>query len=883
MLFAHLVAHTHWDREWYHPLVRFRQRLVALIDELLDDPPGPNESFLLDGQAIVVEDYLAVRPEREEELSTLLWNGRLEAGPWYVLADELIPGGEALVRNLLLGRRVLRRFHAESPPVLYCPDSFGHPAALPSIALGFGLPLIILWRGYGSRRFPGGDTFEWRAPDGQRVIAFHLPPNGYEFGSDLPTDASRAQARWLEMRRVFAERSVTNLVLVQNGADHHARQSGQRDAVAALARAASDQGDTLRASSLRIFAEALRQDARRRELPEVTGELRDSYGYTWTLQGTFGTRAAQKRRNAVVERSLARDAEPWAALARLTGAASRLPLLVAAWRSVIQTHPHDTLCGCSIDEVAAAMDRRLDDAVVQGAGIRDDAIADLVGYDPELARTRPDEWRPVALVRNRAARPRGGVAIVELQQFIANVPVGPGSAPKASQHPASPETPRALAGHPLQPLGTRVAYSRVESPRHYPDNDLVAVTRAAVWVDEVPAYGIRALPFGDESQSGENETLPPNVVRTGDRSLDNGIVRVSVDDHGRVVLESLLDGRRIVDLVNFNDLVDRGDLYTPSVHGAASRPSMVAVRITRAGPLLGELRLDWSFATANDVTLGGEPPSEVTARIVLTADSPLVRLHVNGRNRGRDHRLQLVVTTGVRKPDVWADAAFGPVHREPLVVPADDRRMETPPATAPLHRYVSVFGRTHGATLFSDGLAEYESRADGALLVTLLRAVGELSRNDIPERPGHAGWPAPTPRAQSIGRYTARFAVLLHGPRTSDIVDAIERASDDALLPLEGYTLRSALEVPPPIAGAALSGVGLAFSALKESEDGEWIVARCVNLLDEPVDGTWRFGMPVREARYARLDETRLEPLEVGVDGVAFRAGPRAVVTILVR
>ena len=134
-----VVAHTHWDREWYHPAGHFRHRLVALVDELLDDPPPHGESFLLDGQAIALDDYLAVRPERSAELSALLRDRRLEAGPWYVLADELIPGGEALVRNLLAGRDALRALRADSPPVLYCPDAFGHPSALPELAAGFGL------------------------------------------------------------------------------------------------------------------------------------------------------------------------------------------------------------------------------------------------------------------------------------------------------------------------------------------------------------------------------------------------------------------------------------------------------------------------------------------------------------------------------------------------------------------------------------------------------------------------------------------------------------------------------------------------------------------------------------------------------------------------
>src|SRR5687767_15641468 len=103
---VHVVSHTHWDREWYLPFGRFRQRLVALVDELLNAPPE-RSAFLLDGQAVLIEDCLAVRPDRESELRAALGRGALDAGPWYVLADELIPSGEALVRNLFAGRRVV--------------------------------------------------------------------------------------------------------------------------------------------------------------------------------------------------------------------------------------------------------------------------------------------------------------------------------------------------------------------------------------------------------------------------------------------------------------------------------------------------------------------------------------------------------------------------------------------------------------------------------------------------------------------------------------------------------------------------------------------------------------------------------------------------------
>jgi alpha-mannosidase len=146
-----VVPHTHWDREWYLPFEQFRLRLGAVVDGVLDtlesDPSFT--SFTLDGQAIVLEDYAEVRPENEGRLRGLLAAGRLEVGPSYVLPDEILVGGESLVRNLLLGRRVCRRFGVEPSSAAYMPDSFGHPAQLPQILAGFGLHTFLFSRGMG--------------------------------------------------------------------------------------------------------------------------------------------------------------------------------------------------------------------------------------------------------------------------------------------------------------------------------------------------------------------------------------------------------------------------------------------------------------------------------------------------------------------------------------------------------------------------------------------------------------------------------------------------------------------------------------------------------------------------------------------------------------
>jgi alpha-mannosidase len=872
---VHVVSHTHWDREWYQPAARFRQRLVALVDELIDSPSlkHPGASFLLDGQTVVIEDYLSVRRERAGELMMLLKSGMIEAGPWYVLADELIPSGEALIRNLLAGRRTLRLLRAfeTSPRVLYCPDSFGHPAALPALARGFGFGTIVAWRGFGSSRWPQVDTCEWIAPGGEGAVLYHLSRSGYELGANLPAGREAARERWAEMRAELLSRNTSGIALLLNGADHHARQRNLDDAIAALTEVAAP--DTITPGSLGGFAAAV--EARgTKGLPAVSGELRDSYGFTWSISGTLATRAHQKRENAQLERALLRDVEPWAALAsRVTPGGARRQQIETAWRSLLLCHPHDTLCGCSTDEVARAMDARLEETASQARGLRTDALNVLIVHDEDDAREHRADWKPAVIVRNRAARPRGGVALVRATQFVSDVAVGPGSAKREVEvSPHAKRVPHVADFAAIQVLAKSEEHERTESSRHYPDDDLVMAYDAIAWIPEVPAYGVRS--FAHTSRNRPEEI--PNPASADRASLANGRIKIRIDDAGRVHFTDVAARRSVPDLLRWESRTDLGDTYTPSIREEKFKPKFLGARVTHRGPVRASVEIKWEFRAKKE---------RVSASVVLIvdADAPWLRIHVTGMNSASDHRLRLRVATDVMNARVMADAMFGAVERNPIIATPSELAMETPLPTAPLHRYVSLFGGSTGATLFSDGLAEYEAGDDGAVAVTLLRSVGELSRSDIPERPGHAGWPAPTPGAQCYGAFGAELAVMLHGKSSAATIDQIERAADDILLPLMGATLRSALTIPAAVQGIELNGEGLAFSCAKESEDGEWLVLRCVNLLDEPRTGSWRVGFPILAAHLARLDETILEPAQTAGESVRFRAAPRAVVTILVR
>ncbi|MCI0475043.1 MAG: alpha-mannosidase, partial [Anaerolineales bacterium] len=140
-----IISHTHWDREWYQPFQEFRVRLVRMMDRLLDlfaDNPD-FRGFMLDGQTIALEDYLAIRPDRADEVRQHVQAGRLRIGPWYILPDEFLAHPESLIRNLLCGRRVARQF-GEPMPVGYIPDTFGHISQLAQIFSGFGIDNVVI-------------------------------------------------------------------------------------------------------------------------------------------------------------------------------------------------------------------------------------------------------------------------------------------------------------------------------------------------------------------------------------------------------------------------------------------------------------------------------------------------------------------------------------------------------------------------------------------------------------------------------------------------------------------------------------------------------------------------------------------------------------------
>ncbi len=362
-----LVPHTHWDREWYQTFQQFRIRLVQAIDKLLDilDSDNTFHHFMLDGQTIVLDDYLEIQPGQEERLRQHIRSGRILVGPWYVQPDEFLVSGESLIRNLQVGLRQATDF-GNPMYVGYVPDSFGHIAQLPQLFQGVGIDNAVFWRGVGSEAKKS--EFYWQAPDGSKVFVAHLAdPIGYSNARHMPLSPEEFVTRVELLIANILPKANTPTLLFMNGSDHLEVQAGlpatiqgANELLATLDSSRQNllhEGSSLSYNSIAVqigtlpqYLERVRQQIPLETLQTLTGEMRSSQ-YAHLLPSVLSSRMWIKQQNTATEHLLERWLEPLTAWAWKNGASYPQGLVRKAWQFLLQNHPHDSICGCSIDQV----------------------------------------------------------------------------------------------------------------------------------------------------------------------------------------------------------------------------------------------------------------------------------------------------------------------------------------------------------------------------------------------------------------------------------------------------------------------------------------------------------------------------------------------------
>jgi alpha-mannosidase len=268
--------------------------------------------------------------------------------------------------------------------------------------------------------------------------------------------------------------------------------------------------------------------------------------------------------------------------------------------------------------------------------------------------------------------------------------------------------------------------------------------------------------------------------------------------------------------------------------------------------------------------------------IEVVGDGAALRYRLCIDNQARNHRLRLRLPTGLRRVSALAGAQFGSIRRDPVKA-GRPARPEWPVSTAPAHRWVAVANGARGLAVFTPGFFEYEWTHGGDLLITLLRAVGELSRGDLPSRPGHAGWPMATPAAQCLGEETIELG--LAPIRESDLGQPglLEAIWEDLFVSPASRWIRDSTALPVEAAPTIeLEGEGLVFSSCVSGDEPGALTLRCFNANTRPVDGAWRFSAPVLRAGQGRADGTMLEQLAVDdadSNRLRFTAGKQAILT----
>lgn len=815
-----VVPHTHWDREWYLPFQHFRLRLVRTVDEILEvletDPAF--KTFTLDGQASVIDDYLAMNPSGAQRLASQIKSGRIRIGPWYTQPDEFLVGQESLVRNLLMGRMTCMAYGAPMS-VGYVPDIFGHVSQLPQIMRGFGIDNCMFWRGLGPEADELGMLFRWRAPDGSEVMAIRLLQGygngcqlGVEDGKEPDIDGAVSRIEGLiEGQRHWLESVGVADMLMCNGGDHERVQRSLPTILEGCHDRLPDLEFCL--GSYEDYAAVVRPAAERG--PVFSGELVSGY-LAPILRGVNSTRMYLKQDNERAERGLL-QAEILASLASLRGIPYPHVPFTMAWKELLRNHAHDSICGCSVDEVHRDMRARSGQAINIGERLRREALAQLADVDA---------------VWSYQDRPREAYSVVNVMPWtrrgVAELPI-----------------PKSLEGSPLRAETANGAELPIQVLRSaYGDKALVPVS--------VPGFEATEVTL----RAGCSPRVESGVL-AGVRSIENQYYRVRAQTDGALSITYKPTGLRLDNVHFFLDEADRGDEYTycpaedDSPWVSLGGPSRTSEGVS--GPVMASLVVTLKPALPAGLTRSRNKrnwerlrvcPIQVEIRLLDGIDR--IEFRTSVENRCRDHRLR-VVFPGPRVDEARVEGTYHVVRRPVGPFAQEPDWVEQPTPTQATQGavglgYLSVFTR---------GLPEYEAWAEGdgtRLAITLLRCVDQLSRGDLSTRRGEAGPGLYTPEAQCLGQHSFEYALCL----APDLSDAeFVRAAHD---------YRYGLTSGP--AGAKLAGLlrvegeGFCLGALKGAEDGRGVILRLYNPGQRSAAAT--VSGAFTQAEVVRLDEEGL-------------------------
>jgi alpha-mannosidase len=375
---VHAVGHAHIDSAWLWPVretVRKVARTFANVVALMERDDDLVFAASSAQQYAWLQEH---QPDLFARVSEQVAAGRfVPVGGMWVESDTNMPGGEALARQFVAGKRYfLEQFGVDCHEV-WLPDSFGYSAALPQIVAAAGSRWFLTQKtSWNDTNTMPHHTFAWEGIDGTRIFT-HFPPVDTYAAELSGAELSRAERR-------FAEKGRANTSLVPFGWGDGGG-GPTREMLAAAARTRSLEGSpTVRISTPAAFFTAAEEEYP--QPPVWSGEL-----YLEFHRGTYTSQARTKRGNRRSEHLL-REAELWATTATVRAdAAYPYATLESCWRTVLLQQFHDILPGTSIAWVHQHAEREYARVAAELEGVVDTALRVLTGDGPRdlLANAGP--------------------------------------------------------------------------------------------------------------------------------------------------------------------------------------------------------------------------------------------------------------------------------------------------------------------------------------------------------------------------------------------------------------------------------------------------------------------------------------------------------------
>jgi mannosylglycerate hydrolase len=828
-----------------------------LLTILAKDPTF--RCFTMDGQVAPIEDYLEVRPEREQELRKRIREGRIIIGPAYIQPDNFLVSGEAHIRNLLLGMRLAENY-GKVMRVGYMPDAFGQIAQMPQILSGCGIDTAVFTRGVGDEGETLKSEFDWRAPDGMTSVLTHWLVLHYANLKDISTNISSAISYIARTVNMLEKKATTHNVLLMNGNDHVEAQPHVPLVVAEVNRNNPDVD--VRIGALTDYFALVK--AEKPPLQVFEGEFRGSR-YEAVLTGVTSARMYLKQKNVETETLLEQWAEPFDAWASSLGEESNHGLIWQAWKYTIQCHPHDSICGCGIDPLYDEMMMRFASAQqLAGTVLRNDLsfIASRIGLDPKdygVVVFNPLNWSRTEAVKTTIFAKKSGSGFEVID----------------------PD------GKPIRYciLGERII-SRVYSTAYMEKVFDIVFLAEDISPCGYKTYMIKCLQPDGVGHKEEGKTIQVSP-RNGD-TIENEYFKVKAESDGSITMADKATGTVYA---GFNTLEDGGDVgdeynYDPPREEKvySSRDSKARVELIEEKCTRSTLRVKYDLVLPMRATEDRKArsiqlvPCNVACEISLSPKVPRIDIELVLNNNAKDHRLRVLFPTGLRSDHVCADQAFHVIKR-PIAMPQGKNWLEHPAPTHAMQSFVTVSDGDKGVTIATRGLTEYEARQDGTIAVTLLRSVGMLSQEQLSTRPA-AGPLIPTPGAQCQGRQVFNYSIIAHkgtwetsksylqamqqkaGVKTVQVVDhEFALLKEQAIVPGEFDEPVVKTAVSPPISlplklsFLSVEPANILVSAIKRSEDGRGIVARLYNTTNEEVEGRLRMYGNIEKATQVNMHE----------------------------